>query len=155
MPRLTPRTKKVLIASGTAAAVLAGSGVALAYWTTSGSGSGTASVASAASTLTLHAATSGTLSPGGSLAVSFTADNGSSTSLQVGTVHLVSVTADAEHADCVVADFSMADVLEDQTIAANSTAVALANSATLVYADTSLDQSACKGATLTLNVSSS
>ncbi|MDQ2959116.1 MAG: hypothetical protein M3Y42_19435 [Actinomycetota bacterium] len=154
MPRTTKRSKKVLIASGTAAVVLAGSGVAFAYWTTSGSGSGTATVATSAQTLVLHASTSGTLSPGGSLAVFFSADNGSSGSLQVGTVRLVSITADSEHAGCSVADFSMADVAENQTIAANSTAVALSASGTLVYADTSVDQSACKGATLTLDVSS-
>lgn len=154
MPLKITRIKKVLIASGTAFVVLTGGGVAFAYWTTSGSGSGTATVATNSQTLVLHATTTGALSPGSSVPVAFSADNASSTSLQVGTVHLVSVTADTAHADCTVTDFSMADVPENQMIPAHSTGVALAAQGTLVYADTSVDQSACKGATLTLNVSS-
>ncbi|MGI8665300.1 MAG: hypothetical protein ACR2N4_04620 [Jatrophihabitans sp.] len=142
-----------MFASSTAAVVLATSGVAYGYWTTSGSGSGTARVA-AAQTLSLHASTVGALSPGGSLAVFFTVDNPGPTGLRVGTVHLAGVTADSEHRPCSVADFAMADVLQDQTIPANSAAVALATSGLLVYADTSHDQSACKGATLTLHVTS-
>ncbi len=154
MRRKTARTKKVLIASGVAATVLAAGGVAFAYWTTSGSGTGTASVATSAQTLTLHASTTGTLSPGGALAVFFSADNGSNTSLEVGTVQLDSVSADSEHPGCLVADFSMASVPQKQTIAANSTNVALNTAGSLRYADTTVDQSACKGATLTLHISS-
>jgi hypothetical protein len=48
----------------------------------------------------------------------------------------------------------MADVLETQTIAAGASGIALTNGGTLAYADTAVDQSTCKGATLTLTVSS-
>lgn len=154
MPGKTTRTKKVLIATGTAVAVLAGGGIAFAYWTTSGSGSGTASVATGTPTVVLHANTTTPLSPGNSTTVILSADNPTDTSLQIGTVHLVSITADSGHPSCVVADFSMPDVAENQAIPANSTAVTLSNSGTLSYLNTAVDQSACKGATLTLNLSS-
>jgi len=146
--------RRGLVIAGTTAAVLACGGVAFAYWTTSGSGSGTAVVGSSAPTLTLHASTTGLLAPGTSVGVSFTADNPSASGLRVGTVHLVSVTADSAHTGCSVADFSMADVTADQTIAAHGTAVPLTATGSLVYADTAVDQSGCMGATLTLSVSS-
>jgi hypothetical protein len=146
--------KRTAVIAGAAALVLAGTTAAFAYWTTSGSGSGSASVASSAHTVTLHATTSGNLYPGASVPVSFTADNASSGGLQVNKVQLVSVTADTAHASCTVADFTMADVLETQTIAAGASGIALTNGGTLAYADTAVDQSTCKGATLTLTVSS-
>jgi hypothetical protein len=151
---LSRRRTGVLLASGAAAAVLASGGVAFGYWSTTGAGTGTASVANTAQTLSLHASTSGVLSPGGSLGVFFTVDNAGSTSLRVGTVHLNGITADSAHAGCSVADFSMVDVAEDQLIPASGTAIALGTPGSLAYADTSVDQSACKGATLTLSVSS-
>jgi hypothetical protein len=146
--------RRVLLSTGTAAAVLAGGGVAFAYWTTSAAGTGTAAVASAAPSLTLHATTTGLLSPGSSVPVFFSADNASASGLQVGTVHLDSVSADSAHPTCSVADFSMPDVVVEQTIAAHATSVALAATGTLSYADTPVDQSGCKGASLTLTVSS-
>jgi hypothetical protein len=152
MPRITK--KRAAIVAGVAAVAVAGSGVAYAYWTTSGAGGGTASVAANALTLTLHASTTGNLYPGSSVPVSFTADNGSTGGLRVGSVHLDGVSADAAHSGCTVTDFTMADVAEAQTIPANTAGVALTNGGTLAYADTAVDQSACKGATLALTVSS-
>jgi hypothetical protein len=146
--------RRVLVAVVSATAVLAAGGVAFAYWTTSGSGSGTAVVAGDVQTLTLHATTTGELRPGSSVPVAFSADNQSSGSLRVGTVHLVSIVADPDHAGCSVADFTMPDVVADQDVPAKSNAVALTVAGTLSFADTAVDQSACKGATLTLTVSS-
>ncbi len=151
---ITRRRAGVVLASGAAAAVLASGGVAYGYWSTAGAGTGTARVASTTQTLSLHASTRGLLTPGGSLAVFFTVDNAGSTSLRVGTVHLNGVTADSAHAGCSVADFSMVDVAEGQLIPAGSTAIALGTTGRLAYADTSADQSGCKGARLTLSVSS-
>ncbi|HTZ42224.1 MAG TPA: hypothetical protein VMB79_00045 [Jatrophihabitans sp.] len=153
--RTSARTRRRgLVAVGTGLVVLLGGGVAFAYWTTTGSGSGTARVATATAGLTLHATTTGLLAPGTSIGVSFTADNPGPAGLRVGTVHLVSVAADAGHAGCSVADFAMADVPVNQTVPPHGVGVPLTATGSLSYADTTADQSGCMGATLTLTVSS-
>jgi hypothetical protein len=45
-------------------------------------------------------------------------------------------------------------VVEDQSIAAGATNTALTNSGSLVFANTAVNQDACKNATLTLTLSS-
>src|SRR4051794_3810569 len=129
MFRSIPKRKALVVGLVVALAV---AGAAYAYWTTTGAGSGSGSVASANGTLVLHGTINSQLTPGGSSSVSFTADNSNSSSLQVGTVHAV-VTIDAAHATagCDAADFHIADTVENQTIAANSSGVALSNDGTI------------------------
>ncbi len=143
------------VAALAAAACLAGAGAAYGYWTTTGAGTGTATVASSNGTVVLHGAAAAALTPGGTASVAFTADNPGSSSLQVTRIHLDGVTADAAHSGCVVADFTMADVVSNTRVPAASSAYALAGSGTLQMADTGVSQDACKGATLTLALSSS
>jgi hypothetical protein len=76
----------------TALALLLLSAGAVAYFTATGSGSGTATVGTS-SAITIHASTSGTLYPGTSESVTFTADNPSPGHQQVGTVHLSGIEA--------------------------------------------------------------
>ena len=136
-------------------AVVAVAGLAVAYWTTTGSGSGSGSVAASNGTLVLHGTITSPLTPGGSSAVPFTADNAGSSSLQVGTVHAV-VSIDAEHATagCKASDFTIADTVENQRIAAKSSLVALANNGSISMADTAANQDACKGASISLALTS-
>lgn len=136
-------------------AVLAISGLAIAYWTTTGSGSGSGSVAASNGTLTLHGSISSALTPGGESAVTFSADNAGTSSLQVGTVHAV-VSIDEEHANagCKASDFTIADTAENQVIAAGAKEVALAHNGSITMADTSGNQDACKGASISLELSS-
>jgi hypothetical protein len=145
--------KKRVLALATVAA-LAVAGIAYAYWTTTGSGTGSGSVASSNGTLTLHGTVTDALTPAGSSTVTFTADNPGTSSLQVGTVHLDSVTTDAAHSGCVTDDFTMPDVTGGDVIAAKSSGHALTHSGTITMADTAVSQDACKGATLTLHLSS-
>ncbi len=63
-----------------------------AYFTANGAGSATASVGTS-SNLALHGSTSGTLYPGSTVPISFTVDNPSSASEQLGTVYLAGVKA--------------------------------------------------------------
>jgi hypothetical protein len=145
-------TKKQYLVAGVAAAIIAGTaGSAIAYWTTTGSGTGSGTTAASNGNVVLHASfTSATLTPGGNTPVSFTADNAGSSNLHVGTVTTV-VTASGT---CDASWFTVAPVLEDQTIAGTST-TALANSGSLVFADsTTVNQDACKSATITLTLSS-
>lgn len=147
------RKKIVALAVGT---LTLGLGVgAWAYWSTTGSGSGTASVGSSNGTVTLHASVAGpAIVPGESRAVSFTADNGGTTDLRVGTVHLASIDVDNAHSSCDVDDFSMADVVSNTTVAHGDTGATISGTGSLVYANSTASQDACKGATLTLNVTS-
>ncbi len=69
-------------------------------------------------------------------------------------MHLAGITVDGAHAACVTADFTMADVTENHQVPAEATTEVLPNNGSLVYANTSVSQDACKGATLTLTFSS-
>jgi hypothetical protein len=148
MPKLN---KKIAIAVSAAAIVTIGGGTAFAYWTTTGSGSGSATTASSNGTIDLQASfADGVVTPGSDTPVSFTASNAGSSSLRVGTVHTV-VSASGT---CDATWFTVADVVENQTIAAGATDVTLTNQGSIVFADSASDQDACKGATITLTLTS-
>ena len=136
-------------------AVLAVAGAAIAYWTTTGTGSGSGSVASSNGSLTLHGTISSALTPGGSSAVTFSAYNANSSSVLVGTVHAV-VSIDSTHAEagCKASDFSIADTVENQVVAAGASGAALAHDGSISMADTGENQDACQGAAVSLELSS-
>lgn len=127
---------------------------AFAFFTGGGSGSGTAGVGTSGA-VTLTATVPDGITPGNSEPVTFTAANATAAGIQVSNVHLVSVTADPGAVGCVTDDFSMADVTEADEVAAGATAQQLSQLGSLVYADTASNQDACKGATLTLALTSS
>jgi hypothetical protein len=85
--------------------------------------------------------------------VTFTVDNPSSGSQLVNAIHLASVTTDAGHSACVVSDFTMADVTVSQVFASGN-GQAVTATGTLAMANTALNQDACQGAPLTLNLTS-
>jgi hypothetical protein len=134
--------------------LLVAAGGAYAYWTATGSGTASSTVA-AGGTITLNGTFPTDIAPGLTRTVTFQATNATSSSITVGTVHLVSVAVDAGHSTCAVADFTMPDVVENQAVAAGATAFALTTTGTLTMANTGSNQDACKGATLTLTLSSS
>jgi hypothetical protein len=147
------RSKRTLKVAVVTVALTAIAGFAYAYWTGTGSGSGSGT-AGTGSTAALIGTIAPGSAPGTSSAVSFTAANAADSPMQVGTVHLDGMTVDAGHAACETADFTMADVAEDHLVPADATAEALPVDGALVYANTAVDQDACKGATLTLALSS-
>ena len=152
MPRLLNRKRAVAVL-GTLAAVAIAS-VAVAYWTGSGSGTGSGGVGTSGSVVITGTIAPG-IAPGTNEAVSFTAANASGSPVQVSTVHLVSVAVDAGHVACETADFTMANITENHQVPANATVDPLPVNGSLVYANTVVSQDACKGATLTLTLSSS
>ncbi len=133
-------------------AILIAAGAAIAYFTSTGSGTGTATVGSS-SAVTLHGTAASTLYPGTSATVNFTVDNPSSGTEHVGTIHLSSVTTDAGHIACVMTDFTMPDVVANQNFA-NGNGQAVTATGTLTMANSALNQNACQGAPLTLNITS-
>lgn len=147
--------KKKVAAAAAALTIVGSAGAAYAYWTTSGSGTGSGTAASTSGTVALHASFSDGIYPGGSESVSFTADNTGPTDLYVNKIHLSSVSVDSGHSACAVADFTMADVVDVNTIVTHGTSgVSITPHGTLNYANTNVDQSGCKGATITLNLTS-
>ncbi|MDX6615979.1 MAG: hypothetical protein QOD60_1070 [Solirubrobacterales bacterium] len=147
-------TKKGLFAAFGVVAVVVIGGLALAYWTGGGSGTGT-STAGTSGTVVLTGTSPAGIAPGTSAAVTFTAANSGAAAVYVTTVHMVSLAADAGHSACTTADFSMADTTQNHQVPAGATVEALPVTGSLVYANTGISQDACKGATLTLTLTSS
>lgn len=171
------RKKKALSALGVVA-VLAITGIAVAYFTASGSGTGSATVGTS-SALTIHGTSASTLYPGTSSAVSFTVDNPSSGHQQLGTIHLASVKAcvgtgstwtgsacsnsgteattcesvETGGSDTNTANFWMPDVVENQDVAAGN-GQTVTTGGSLKMNDLSSNQNACQNANLLLNFTS-
>ncbi|WP_282382700.1 hypothetical protein [Arthrobacter sp. AL12] len=141
---------KKTTAALTAAFLIIGGG-AYAFWSTTGAGTGASTNAQSNGTVVLTATFAPGLTPGASTAVTYTAANPGTSSLRVGTIsHVVSTSAPL----CLPADFTIANVLSDTTVPAGATAFALAGTGTLTFTDTAINQDACKGATITLTLSS-
>ena len=165
--------KKLFVGLSTVTAIAA-AGVAIAYFTASGSGTGTASVGTS-SALTVHGSTSGSLYPGTSTTVSFTADNPSSGNQQIGTIHLASVVAcdtafsggtcpsghevggcesvENGSSDGHTANFWMPDVVSNQDLPSGN-GQSVSATGTLTMNDLSSNQDACKSVNLLLNFTS-
>ena len=133
--------------------VLAGAGAAVAFWTGSGTGTGSGT-AGTGGTVTLTGVVAAGTGPGVSVPVTFKAATATTSPVRVTTVHLVSVAVDAGHSACVTSDFTMADVTQGFEVPAGATAAGLPTPGQLAYADTGISQDACKGATITLTLSS-
>jgi hypothetical protein len=143
--------RRVLLSLGVVM-VLVVAGAAIAYFTSSGSGTGTATVGSS-SAVTLHGTATSDLFPGTSSPVSFTVDNPSPGTQRVGTIQLASVTTDAAHSGCVMADFTMPDVVVNQSFPTGN-GHAVTATGTLSMANSGSNQDVCQGAPLTLNLTS-
>jgi hypothetical protein len=146
-------TRKRLLASIAGIGVVAVAGIAVAYFTSTGSGTASGTVGSSQA-LTLHGTTSASLYPGSSATVTFTADNPSGGNEYLSTIHLTSVTTDAGHSGCGLTAFTMPDVTVNQSIGPGS-GQSVTVHGTLSMADTGTNQNACQGAPLTLNLTSS
>jgi len=133
--------------------------IGFAYFTNLGAGTGTATVGSASS-VTLHGAVASSLYPGTSATVTFTIDNPSLGSELVNVIHLASITPDAGHSGCSTVitggnpDFTMPDVTANQSFPPGN-GQAVTATGTLTMHETGVNQDACQGATLTLNLTSS
>jgi hypothetical protein len=172
---MTPSKKrKTLIGVGAVVVTLALGGAAVAYFNASGSGTAPATVGTSAA-LTIHGSTSGSLYPGVSTTVTFTADNPSSGHQKIGTIHLASIVAcdqafsggtcasgheittceslETGATDGSTANFWMADVVSNQDLAPGS-GQSVTATGTLKMNDLSTNQDSCKNANLLLNFTS-
>jgi hypothetical protein len=147
-------TKKSLFAALGVVSVVVIGGLAYAYWTGSGSGTASSDVGTSGTVVLSGTAPAG-IAPGTSVPVTFTAANSGTAASQVTSVHMVSIAADAGHGACATADFSMADTTQNHQVPAGATAEPMPVTGSLVYANTPISQDACKGATMTLTLTSS
>jgi hypothetical protein len=146
---LQSKKRRAVVALGAVGAIAA-VGVAIAYFTTTGTGTGSATVGTS-SAVTIHGATATSLFPGTGTTVNFTVDNPSPGSQRVNEIHLASVTTDAGHSACVMSDFTMPNVTVNQTFP-NGNGQAVTATGTLSMANTAQNQDACQGAPLTLQL---
>jgi hypothetical protein len=145
--------RKRILVPVAAIAALAVAGIAVAYFTASGTGSGSATVGSAAGVTITNVTFDSALYPGGSTTVRFTINNSSSdTAVQVGKV-IADTRAGTNGitglpAGCSASDFSFGDVDVSASIPAGRSAD---ETGTLRFADNG-NQDACQGASPTLNL---
>jgi hypothetical protein len=153
---------KKVAAIGVAAGLALGiGGAAFAYFTTTGAGNGSTTAGANSGSITLHATIAGNILPGdGGQSVTFTGDNSNTTTaLFVKTISFVSVTSSDTNCQAVITanptQFHMADVTSNTSVPASGSGVALNGTGTLIWDNSNTqDQTACAGASLTLNVSS-
>ena len=139
------------------AATLVGGGMAVAYWTTTGTGTGSATVGAPEDNITVVGTVTGDLAPGRITSdnVSFKASNPADFNQKLSKITLASVTPDSTHALCVTdlgTDFSMepVSVEAEGNLAPGASDISLTATGTLKMLDSTENQDACQGATLTL-----
>jgi hypothetical protein len=143
-------SKKMRVAVGVVALMMVAAG-AYAFWTGGGTGSGTGTVGTSA-TVVLTGAIGDDLAPGTAVPITFTAANADTSPIMVTTVRVGTgaFTVDAGHVGCVTTAFTMATVTENHEVPAGATAEALPVNGSVAMANTALNQDLCKGATLTV-----
>ncbi|YCK82217.1 hypothetical protein M1D89_02955 [Arthrobacter sp. D3-18] len=150
MRKLSKKSRITAAVAGVAL-VAVGGGAAYAYWTTTGSGSGEATNAAGGGTVTLHATFAGGLAPGNEVAVAYTADNATTSSTVVGDL---SANVTTNVATCLPAWFEVTAVTTNTPVAANSTGTSVGSGVLKFNDSTTANQDACKGAVVTVNVTS-
>ncbi|WP_091463905.1 hypothetical protein [Paenarthrobacter nitroguajacolicus] len=150
MRKLSKKSRITAAVAGVAL-VAVGGGAAYAYWTTTGSGSGEATNAPGGGTVTLHATFAGGLAPGNQVNVAYSADNATTSSTVVGALS-ANVTTNVEA--CLPAWFEVTAVTTNTLVAANSTGISVGSGILKFNDSTTVNQDACKGAVVTVNVTS-
>lgn len=153
-------SKKQLVVGGVAAAVIAaGTGTALAYWSTTGTGTGSATTGTSSQfTVAVDNVNLQNLTPGGPKdTVNFTVTNDKSTGAQNFSNAVAKVTGTtkngAANPGCTANDFSITGLTAVYgDLAANAQAT---GSFSLQMVDSGGNQDACQGATVQLEVDAS
>ena len=148
-------TKKIAVASGTILALSAG-GVAVAYWSTSGSGTGSATTSAGAANLSIaQTSTISNMYPGDEPqtiagTVTNNAENSAYVTKVVVSIASVDKAEDAPEGTCNASDYTLAnaEMTVDEDIASGDTESF--TGATIQFNNKASNQDACKGATVNL-----
>jgi hypothetical protein len=149
MNTMTKKTKAVL-AVASAGMLSVGGAAAFAYWTTTGTGTGSAAASAGGGTVTVHASFNAGLAPGQSSPVTYTADNGNDSNT---VVNGLAATVSTNVPECLPAWFTVSANASGATVAAHAQGTQV-GTGTLTFNDSTANQDACKGATITVNVTS-
>ncbi|MFF1881364.1 hypothetical protein ACFVVC_07875 [Pseudarthrobacter sp. NPDC058196] len=161
---MRPMTKKNKIAAValSAALVAVGGGAAYAYWSTTGSGGGSAAAAATTSNVTITASFAPGITPSGNggaataKTITYTAANPNTSSTPVTLINPVVTTSVAQGVAgvCDASWFKATVPAGPTTVAAGATADSLGTGQLTFTDDPTVDQNACKGATITVSVDS-
>jgi hypothetical protein len=150
MRKLSKKSRITAAVAGVAL-VAVGGGAAYAYWTTTGSGNGTATNSAGGGTVALYATFNGGLAPGNTVDVAYTADNPTTSSTVVGPLAAEVTTSNPE--GCLPEWFHVTAVTSNTNVAAGKTGASV-GTGKLSFDDATENQDACKGAVVTVNVTS-
>ncbi|WP_285319306.1 hypothetical protein [Pseudarthrobacter sp. lyk4-40-TYG-27] len=150
---MRPMTKKNKIAAAAAsiALVAVGGGAAYAYWSTTGGGNGSAVASSGTSPVTINVTVAPGVAPGTPKNITYTAANPNASNTQV-TLATPVVTTDVE--GCLPAWFTATAPTGATNVPAGATATALGTGTLTLTDSATVNQDACKGATITVTVGS-
>ncbi|BCW55660.1 MULTISPECIES: hypothetical protein [unclassified Arthrobacter] len=150
---MRPMTKKNKIAAVALSATLlaAGGGAAYAYWSTTGSGTGSAAAAAGTQAVTINVTVDPGVAPGTPQTITYTAANPNASNTQV-TLATPVVTTSVD--GCLPAWFSATAPAGATNVPAKATATPLGTGTLTLNDSATVDQSACKGATITVTVGS-
>ncbi len=146
--------RKRILVPVAAIAALAIAGIAVAYFTASGTGSGTATVGTSAGVTITGVSFDSTLYPGGSTNVRYTITN-SSSNTAVSVDKIVADTSAGTNGitglpvGCSASDFTFGAVSVGRSIPASGS---ISGSGTLSLANTNANQDACQGASPVLHL---
>jgi hypothetical protein len=140
MRRINNKKKAAAVLGAGAMAIMAG-GVAVAYWTSTGSGNGSAATGTVANVVVNQTSSAEGLYPGGSVSLSGDFDNSNPGVVHVGTV---TATLGTLPEGCVSGDFTITGtgVVNDEIASGNG--VGSWSGITLAMNDTGVNQDACK-----------
>lgn len=154
--RLNKKNKIAAVALS-ATLLAAGGGAAYAYWSTTGSGNGSAAASQGTQAVTINVTVDQGVAPGGAAkTITYTAANPNSSSTPVTLANPVVSTKLAPGATgvCDAAWFSATVPAGTTTVPAGATAAALGTGQLSFTDDPAVNQDACKGATITVTVTS-
>jgi hypothetical protein len=157
MFRLTKK-KKALVGLAIAGAVVAGSGAAYAYWSTTGSGTGSAAAQASTQAVTaVQTSTISTMAPGvaaQTLTGNFNNPNAGKVYINQVVASIASVTkaAGAPAGTCDATDFTLSNAtMSVGAEIGNGNGVGSWTGATIAFNDKATNQDPCKGATVNMS----
>lgn len=161
MRQMTKKNKIAAVAASAALVAVSG-GAAYAYWSTTGSGGGSAKAGTTMSDVVITASFDAGISPSGNggvataKTITYTAANSNTSSTTVKLINPVVTTAVAAGVNgvCDASWFKATVPVDPASVPAGAT-TALVGTGQLTFTDNpAVDQSACKGATITVSVDS-
>jgi hypothetical protein len=145
------KKNKIAAVAASAALVAVGGGTAYAYWSTTGSGNGSAAASSGTQPVSISVTVDPGVAPGTPKGITYTAANPNASNTQVTLANPVVTTSAV---GCLPAWFSATAPDGATNVPANATATPLGTGTLTLNDSASVDQSACKGALITVTVGS-